>query len=78
MVTASPFYPSLHHCNNSFQIMIILCNYVRCVHRARAEQESENATGCIKKMSDSEFNLKSVPGVGFYFFRGVLDSEFRA
>ena len=44
MVTASPFYPSLHHCNNSFQIMIILCNYVRCVHRARAEQESENAS----------------------------------
>ena len=37
-------YPSLHHCNNSFQIMIILCNYVRCVHRARAEQESKNAS----------------------------------
>ena len=34
--------------------------------------------GASKKMSDSDFNLKSVPGVGFYFFRGVLDSEFRA
>ena len=34
--------------------------------------------GASKKMSDSDFSLKSVPGVGFYFFRGVLDSEFRA
>ena len=46
MVTASPFYPALHHFKSSLQIMIILC-YVRCVlwfHRSRAEQESENAS----------------------------------
>ena len=45
MVTASLFYPALHHFKSSLQIMIILC-YVRCVlwfHRSRAEQESENA-----------------------------------
>ena len=29
-------------------------------------------------MSDSDFSLKSVPGVQFYFFRGVLESEFLA
>ena len=34
--------------------------------------------GASKKMSDSEFILKSVPGVQFYFFRGVLESEFLA
>ena len=44
----------------------------------RYEIKSLACTGCIKKMSDSDFNLKSVPGVGFYFFKGVLDSEFRA
>jgi len=46
MVTASLFYPALHHFKSSLQIMIILC-YVRCVlwfHRSRAEQESENAS----------------------------------
>ena len=32
--------------------------------------------GASKKMSDSDFSLKSVPGVGFYFFRGVSESEF--
>ena len=31
--------------------------------------------GASKKMSDSDFSLKSVPGVGFYFFRGVSESE---
>ena len=35
-------------------------------------------TGCIKKMIHSDFSLKSVPGVGFYLFRGVLEPEFRA
>ena len=35
-------------------------------------------TGCIKKMSDSDFSLKSVPVVGFYFLRGVLELDFRA
>ena len=47
MVTASLFYPALHHFKISLQIMIILCNYVPCVlwfHRSRAEQESENAS----------------------------------
>ena len=34
--------------------------------------------GASKKMSDSDFSLKYVPGVGFYFFRGVVESEFCA
>ena len=34
--------------------------------------------GASKKMLHSDFSLKSVPGVGFYFFRGVSDSEFCA
>ena len=35
-------------------------------------------TGCIKKMVLSNFSLKSIPVVGFYLFRGVLEPEFRA
>ena len=27
------------------------------------------STGCIKKMVHSDFSLKSVPGVKFYFFK---------
>ena len=34
--------------------------------------------GASKKMLHSDFSLKSVPGAGFYFFRGVYDSEFCA
>ena len=33
------------------------------------------STGCIKKMVHSDFSLKSVPGVRFYFFRGVLNQN---
>ena len=36
------------------------------------------STGCIKKMVHSDFSLKSIPVVGFYLFRGVLEQEFRA
>ena len=62
---SSPFpaSPNFELYLNEFQNVFI--NILKC-------------TGCIKKMSDSDFNLKSVPGVGVYFFRGVLDSEFRA
>ena len=35
-------------------------------------------TGCIKKMVHSDFSLKSVQGVGFYFFRDVLEPAFCA
>ena len=31
-----------------------------------------------KKVSDSDFSLKSIPGVKFYSFRGILESEFCA
>ena len=34
--------------------------------------------GASKKMHHSDFSLKSVPGVGFHFSRGFLESEFRA
>ena len=34
--------------------------------------------GASKKMLHSDFSLKSVPRVGFYFSRGVFESEFRA
>ena len=34
--------------------------------------------GASKKMSDSDICLKSVPGAGFHFFRGVLESVFHA
>ena len=37
-----------------------------------------SSTGCIKKMVHSDFSLKSIPVVGFYLFRGVLEPEFRA
>ena len=37
--------------------------------RARVESVIQ---GTSKKMSDSDFNLKSVPGVGFYFFQGCF------
>ena len=37
--------------------------------------EKDCVQGASKKMSDSDFSLKSVPGVGFYFFRGVSESE---
>ena len=35
-------------------------------------------TGCPKKMSHSDFSLKSVPEVRLYFFTCVSESEFRA
>ena len=38
----------------------------------------DDYTGCIKKMVLSDFSLKSVPGVIFYFFRGVLEPKFCA
>ena len=31
--------------------------------------------GASKKMIHSDFSLKSVPGVRFYFFRGVLNQN---
>ena len=34
--------------------------------------------GASKKMIHSDFSLKSVPGVRFYFFRGVLEPKFCA
>ena len=35
------------------------------------------STGCTKKMSHSDFQLKSVSEVQFYFSTGVLESKFR-
>ena len=40
-----------------------------------------NMKGCYKvhkKMEHSDFSLKSVPGVEFHLFRGVLESRFCA
>ena len=34
--------------------------------------------GASKKIIHSDFSLKSIPVVGFYLFRGVLEPEFRA
>ena len=41
-------------------------------------RQARKIQGASKKMVLSDFSLKSVPGVGFYLFRGVLEPEFRA
>ena len=40
--------------------------------------EYKEVQGASKKMIHSDFSLKSVPGVRFYFNRGVLETEFCA
>ena len=40
--------------------------------------EKNKLQGASKKMVLSNFSLKSIPVVGFYLFRGVLEPEFRA
>ena len=49
------------------------CNILQHIHTLFI-----SSTGCIKKMVHSDFSLKSIPVVGFYLFRGVLDPEFCA
>ena len=65
-------------------IYFIYCGRTYSHHRVNTNNlyesntNSQHVQGASKKMHHSDFSIKSVPGVGFHFFRGVLESEFRA
>ena len=67
-VDGSHAWPSFTcHMSRRVFVYFFICSFVYlCIY----------VQGASKKMSDSDFSLKSVPGVGFYLFRGVLDAKF--
>ena len=69
-----------HHFNFliEFVFLIVLVYVSMFVYEFIYVFVFEFVQGASKKMLHSDSSLKSVPGVGFNFFRGVCESEFRA
>ena len=61
-------------CFRYFRKMPALCQNIKIWFQHVIHYfEEKKTTGCIKKMVLSNFSLKSIPVVGFYLFRGVLE-----
>ena len=70
------FNYSIYRCRNSILSICVIMVWI--IYHTKNRRILLYIQGASKKMLHSDFSLKSVPGIGSYFFRGVLESEFHA